>query len=115
LRADQRALEGEPEQDHDQRADHNQHEAVGAVSRDADVELALQRLRQHELLVLRPDQQRHRGAQREHKADGEQHLVELGRPVEPPVEQAFHGHADERDDDKAEQQRRHEAEPQPLH
>ena len=77
----------EPQQQRDQRADHDQQQAVGAIRGDADVDLALQRLRQDELLVLRPDQQHHERAQREHEADGEQHLVELGRPIEAPVEQ----------------------------
>ena len=53
LRAHARALEAEPEREHDQGADHDQEDAVGAVLHEAEIELPLQRRRQHQLLVLR--------------------------------------------------------------
>ena len=71
--------------------------------------------RQDELLVLRADQQRHRGDRDEDEADGEQHLVELGRPIEPGIEQSLEHDADGGDDDEPERERGHEAEPPAPH
>ena len=60
LRAHAGALEAEPQAEHDDDADHDQHDAVGAVGHEAEVDLALHRRRQVERLGFRPDDQRHR-------------------------------------------------------
>ena len=46
LRADPRALEGEPDAGHDQESDHDQEDAVGAVLHEAEIELAAECRRQ---------------------------------------------------------------------
>ena len=98
--------------EHDDDADRDQHDAVGAVLHEAEIDLALQRRRQGERLAFGPDDERHRGDHDEDQADGEQHLVELGRAVEPRVEQPLEHDADRRDDDEAERKRRPEGKPQ---
>ena len=71
--------------------------------------------RQGERLIFRADDERDRGDEDEHQPDGEQHLVELGRPVEPPIEQALEHHAHRGGDDETERQRRDETEIGAVH
>ena len=115
LRPHAGALEAEPEGEHDNDADDDQKDAVGAVVNNAEIELPLQRLRQGQRLVLRADQQRDRRDDDEHEPDAEQHLVELGRAIEPGIEQALEHDADRSDGDEAERERGREAQPPAPH
>src|SRR5439155_431856 len=51
----------------------------------------------------------------ERKPDGEQHLIELARPVEPPVERALEYHADQRGEEERERQGREERPAETVH
>src|SRR5262245_5946981 len=115
LRADQRALEPEPEAAGDGGADDDQHDAVGAVLDEAQVDLALQHRGQPERLVLGPDQERDRRDHHEDETDGEEHLVELGRPVEPRIEEALQHRARAGGDGEPDDQGGYEADAPVLH
>ncbi len=63
---------------------HDQHDAVGAVGHEAEIELALHRGGQRQRAgISGPTVSEHRGGHDEGQTDGEQHLVELGRAVKP--------------------------------
>ena len=63
--------------------------------RDAEIHLSLEKRGEPQRLVLGPDQQGDRRDHHEDETDREEHLVELGRTVEPSVEQALQHHARE--------------------
>ena len=115
LRAHAGALEAEPQAEHDDAADPDQHDAVGAVGHEAEIDLALHRRRQRQRLRLRPDDDRHAGDHDEHEADGEQHLVELRRAIELRIERPLEHGADRRGDDEADGERRDERDAELVH
>src|SRR5262249_2396647 len=80
------ALEAEPEPEGDRDADRDQHDAVRAIADDAEVDLAGQRRRKRQRLVLGADQHGDRGDHDEDEPDREQDLIELRGLIEPGVE-----------------------------
>ncbi len=73
--------------------DHDEDDAVRTIARHAEIDLTLQSGGRTSGWFSGPSSQCHRGDHHEHEADGEEHLVELGRPVEPGIQQALEEHA----------------------
>ena len=99
----------------DQKSDHDQEDAVGAVLQEAEIDLAAQSRRQLQGLAFRADHDDGAGDENKNQPDGEENLVELAGAVEPPIERSLQHHADRRGGDKAERQGGGEAEMRAVH
>src|SRR3984957_19620978 len=115
LGANAGALEGERDAEPDQKSDHDQENAVGAILQEAEIDLAAQSGRQLQGLAFRTDYEDGAGDEKKNQPEGEQHLVELAGPVEPPIERSLQHHADGGGGDKAERERGGEAEMRAVH
>jgi hypothetical protein len=101
--------------EHHDDADPDQHDAVGAVGHEAEADLSLHRRRQRQRQGLRADHERHASDHHEHQTDGEQHLVELGRAIEPRIEQTLKNDADRGDYNEPDGKRRRERHAEAVH
>ena len=107
--ADIGALEAVPQHGDQHGADHDQESAIARERAEAEIDVAFEPARQRHRFRDRSVEIGEGGDRHERQADGEQHLFEIGRFVEPPIQAALEQHADRPDQDRRDRQRRDEA------